>query len=464
MAKQERYLMFSLLFISILLSGFKFYRSYLAETIIVPTNGGEYIEAISGEVKYLNPILAQTDAEKSISHLMFSGLIKVSADGSIVPELAEKYEISPDGKKYTFFLRKDVKFADGSPLTAQDVAFTIDSIKAPELKSPLNKRWVDIKIDVPDEYTISMDLPNTYGPFIYNCDFGVLPATVSSSDFSRNPIGSGVFKFVKVLKKADKITEIKLENNSNYFGEKPFLKDLSLKIYPEKGDAGNLFDSDKANALFGESSQLGSKYDFKSSRKLGLVLNMRNEKLKDKALRQKIVEGQKIEEGLKLGLTTLDAPLQHEKAEELKKNLASQNIALEIFYFNQIKFQDVLAAKNYELLLYGFDFGYDRDPYPFWHSSQLDSQNFAGWSDKNSDILLEDARMLTDNMARNAKYDQFFESISREYLIQFFDPISYNFRVDDEVKDAQVILGTQPYSRYDNISKWYMKEKRVKKN
>ncbi len=464
MAKKERYLMFTLLFVSISLLGFKFYRSYLGWTVIEPAVGGQYTEAVLGEIKYLNPILAQTDAEKSLSSLMFSSLIRISADGNIMPELAERYEISPDGKKYTFYLRQDVKFVNDLQFTAQDVAYTIDSIKASELKSPLNKRWVDTQISVIDQYTILMELPSAYGPFIYNCNFGILPAAVSSSDFSRKPVGSGAFEFVKVLKKADKITEIRLKRNNNYFGSKVFIEDLRIKIYPQRGNAENAFtDDDKIDGLFGEASSIGNKYDFRSSRRLGLIFNSRSDKLKDKAVRQKILEGQKFDTAISIGLTTLDSPLQRDKAEEIKKNFVSQNIQLEVFYFSAVKLQDILAAKNYDLLLYGFDFAYDRDPYPFWHSSQLNDQNFAGWSDKNSDILLEDARMVTDVAARNKKYDEFFDLVTKEYLIQLYDPISYNFGAKDNIKGIGTVLGAQPYSRYDNISKWYIKEKRVKR-
>ena len=465
MTKKERIFMISLFFIAISLSSFKFYQSYLAKTVSAPADGGTYTEAMVGEVKYINPILAQTDAEKSVSDLMFPGLIKVSADGTIVPDMAEKYDISPDGRKYTFYLKQNIKFTDNSQFTAQDVAYTIDSIKTPELKSPLNKKWIEVQVSVVDQYTLAMELPNAYGPFIYNCNFGILPAAISSGDFSKKPVGAGVFEFVKVIKKADKITEVRLKRNENYFGAKALIENANIRIYPEKTTASDIFKNDKnVDGLFGESSSTGNKYDFLSSRRLGLILNARSEKLADKTVRQKILESQRFDDGLKIGLTTLDIPLQREKAEELKKNFEALNIQLEIFYFNAVKLQDVLAAKNYDLLLYGFDFGYDRDPYTFWHSSQLNDQNFAGWSDKNSDILLEDARMLTDTAVRNAKYDQFFDLIRKEYLVQFYPPISYNFRVKDRIKGIGTISGTQPYSRYDDISQWYVREKRVKKN
>lgn len=464
MSQKERYLMFLLFLVGFFLLGFKFYQVYLVRTIAVADTGGEYQEAIVGEVKYLNPILAQSDVEKGISKLLFSGLVRVDPDGKIVPDLAEKYEISADGKKYTFHLRNNLKFSDGTVLTAQDVAYTIDSIKVPETKSPINKSWSDVTVSVVDPSTIVMELLTAYGPFIYNCNFGVMPATLSSSDFSKKIVGSGPFSYVKLSKSNEKINDIKLKKNNSYYGDKPFIDNLELKIFDQKTDAENAYQSDSnITALFGGISDQGVNLDFKSSKRLGLVLNLRSDKLKDKAVRQKILSGTKIDEGIKFGLTTLDAPLQREKAEEIKRQFQSQNISVEIFYFSAVKLQDALDAKNYDLLLYGFDFSYDRDPYTFWHSSQLTAQNFAGWSDKDTDILLEDARMLTDEAERNVKYDQFFNSLSAQFMIKFYDPITYNFRIKSALKGILSISGNQSYSRYENIIKWYIKEKRVSK-
>ena len=124
--------------------------------------------------------------------------------------------------------------------------------------------------------------------------------------------------------------------------------------------------------------------------------------------------------------------------------------------------QEALSKKDYELLLFGFDFGYDPDPYVFWHSSQMENMNFAGFSDKNSDILLEDARMLTDYTARNAKYNQFFDTIKNEALGVFYDPITFSYAVKPEVKNAKVNSSEVDY-RYDGIEKWYLKTKRISK-
>jgi len=463
MPKFERVIAIILTIAAFLLLGFKFYQTYMAETKVVAAEDGTYVEDVVGEVKYLSPVFAQTDAEKSASKLIFTGLVKIVDKSTVAPDLAESWTVSEDGKKYTFKLRADAVFSDGTPLTADDIAYTISLIKSPESKSPLLMSWSNVGVTVLDEKTVELDLPNAYGPFIYNCNFGVVPAHLSADEFSKKLIGTGPFQFTKSTHNDGKIKEIELAPNTNYYGEKSHFSVVKIKFFLQKDDAVKDYEADKdVNAITGADSGIGKSFSYESSKKLGLVLNLRNDKLKDKEVRTKIIQGKIFEAPLALTLTTLDSAVQKQKAEELKTRFAVQNIQVSISYLNASKLQDALVARSYELLLYGFDFGLDRDPYTFWHSSQIDALNFAGWSDKASDILLEDARMITDETKRNEKYDQFYQTITAQGLGEFYEPIQYSFYVKDSVKNVVAILGTQVYSRYQNIAGWYTKEKRVR--
>lgn len=452
-----------LILMAVGLSGFKTYHSYAEATQNVPAEGGEYTEAIVGEVKYLNPLIAQNDAEKSISKLLFSGLVQIGDKNTIMADLAESWEISEDGKTYTFRLRKDSMFADGGKLTATDIAYTVSSIQTPELRSPLEKGFQNVEVEVLDDYTVVFTLPNAYGPFIYNCNFPVIPAHLTNAEFTKKITGSGPYMYVKSISSNDKLTELRLKKNPSYYGKKPLISDLKLKLYNSKDDAKAAFESDdKTAALFGATSSLGRNLSFESSRQLALIFNLRDDKLKDKSIREQIISGQRIENA-KFTMTTQDLPAQHEKAEFIKNQWRSNGMDLAVNYLTPVKYQEAVSAKNYELLLFGFDSGYDRDPYPYWHSSQMSAMNLSGWSDKNSDILLEDARMLSDATERNEKYDQFFATVKSESLAVYFDPIDYNFSIKELVKNVQPVIGDKAYSRYNSIADWYIAEKRVKK-
>lgn len=465
MTLREKIFFSLLILFSITMIGYKGYHIYLNQTVPVPVSGGEYKELIVGEVKYINPLLAQSDAEKSISKLLFTGLVRLKGDGSAEPDVASRYEISPNGREYTFFLRNDVNFSDSSKLTAEDVAYTIDTIKTPEFKSPFLNGWKDVETEVIDDATIKIKLPQAYGPFIYECDFGILPAHIASDDFVKKPIGSGMYQYEKVAQKEGKISGINLIANNEYYGQKPFIKKIEFNVYEDKGTALDVYQHDnKISAVSGMSVVDASKIEFTSSKRLALLANLRAEKLKDKTVREAIMKGRELPGGLELNLTTLDAGIQHQKADELASQLKKQGITLRVNYLNQLKFQEALAQKNYELLLVGFDFAPDRDPYTFWHSSQLNGNNYSGWIDKKSDILLEDARMINDPVERNKKYDQFFQTVTDESLAVFYAPIGSDFYIRDTLHGVESkIAGNMGWSRFENLAKWYINEKRVRK-
>ena len=449
--------------ISLILIVTKSYGWYIGSTKLMPAVGGEYREAVTGQVLYISPVLAQSDAEKSLSSLIFSSLVRFDGD-KMIPDAAQKWDITDNGAKLTFYLRQDIFFSNGDKMTANDVAYTINQIKDPKLKSPLLDAWSNVTVTVDNDYQISFELPKPYGPFIYNCNFGIMPANVSSDLFAKKFISSGMYQFVKAKNDGADITEVDLKRNPSYYGTQPLVENLKFSYFANASDAKAAFDQGKDDALSGAISDDGKNFSYPTSKRLGLILNTRSDKLKDVAVRQKIITGQKLDQPLALTLTVPDDPLQKAKAQEIEGNLSGKNINLTVVILDPVKLQAAITARNYELLLYGFDFGHDRDPYFFYHSSQLNILNLSGWSDKATDILLEDARMIVDPVARNQKYDDIFNQLKSQYLIYYYDPINFNFCVNqDKIKNFKPITGNEASSRYNYISDWYIKEKRVKK-
>ncbi|MBU1118515.1 hypothetical protein KKH43_01380 [Patescibacteria group bacterium] len=225
----------------------------------IPVDGGHYTEAAVGEPEYINPILSQIkDVDQDISSLIFAGLLTYNKNHELTPSIAERYEISEDKKNYTFFLRKDVKWSDGTPLTADDVVFTIQMIKNPEVKSPLFSSFNSVAVEKLDDYTVKFTLTkDVYSPFLYeNATFGILakhiwseitPDALPLSELNLKPIGTGPYKFkeYKKDKKNGALLSYTLERNPDYFGEKPRIEyitftffndwDMALEAY-RKGD------------------------------------------------------------------------------------------------------------------------------------------------------------------------------------------------------------------------------------
>lgn len=465
LSKLEKYLVLLLLLAAISLSGVKVKRDYTERTKLIPDFGGTYQEVVLGELKYLNPVLASSDTDKSVSTLLYSSLFKFDKDNNIIPDAAASWEVSADNLTYKVTLRNNVLFHDGAPLTAADVVYTVDLIKDQNFKSPLYDSWKDVEVSAESENVVVFELAKPYGPFIYSLDLGILPSHLTPDELVKKNIGSGPFKYVSTKKNSDEVSSLLLESNDNYYAERPYVKKFQFNFFDQKNEAEKYIQANNISALSGMATSKEDMADlsFPTTKRLALIPNLRSEKLKDKATRQIVFGTESFPEKSKFTLSTLDLPLQKDKAEELVREFDSRNIELDVKYYKPTEMQTVLAKRSYELLLYGFDFSHDRDPYVFWHTSQLDKLNFAGYSDKKSDLLLEDARMTNDAVARNTKYDQFFATISSEYLAKFFDPISFNFILDNDVKGADLSKSSDAESRYLTVNKWYLEEKRVKK-
>ena len=109
--------------------------------IEVPAYGGSLTEGIVGSPSFLNPLLSVRDADRDLVILVYSGLLKATPEGNLVPDLAESYSISEDGREYDFKLRSNIIFHNGTPITADDVIFTVLKAQDPDVKSPKRANW-----------------------------------------------------------------------------------------------------------------------------------------------------------------------------------------------------------------------------------------------------------------------------------------------------------------------------------
>ena len=454
------------LVIGLTLTGIKSNQFYRSKTQSVPDVGGSYKEAVAGELKFLNPVSAASDIDQAVSDLIFSSLVKFNSKGNVVYDAAKSYSVSPDNLTYTFVLRDNVYFHNGDLLTPADIIYTVEMIQKPEMQSPLYNQWKDVVVAEGEGGAVTFTLPKAYGPFIYKCDFGILPSNLSPDEFSKKIVGSGPYKYASTKKDGIKFVSLDLTRNGQYYGENHNVKNMEFDFFSSSNDAKTAYDQGGYTGLSGIGSSAENAIDlsFNTSRRLALIPNLRTDKLKDANFRKSLFGSQNFPDKATLSLATLDAPAQRDQAEKIKTQFSAQNVDLSIKYLSLVDFKKALDSKSYELLLNGFDFGHDRDPYVYWHTSQLSNQNYAGYSDLKADISLEDARMTQGSVARNALYDQFFSSLADQSMITFYDPIKFNFVVDGrKLKGTTAISGTDPASRFVGFGNWFMEEKRVRK-
>ena len=179
-----------------------------AYTVEVPAAGGTLIEGSLNTPAHINPLLATseigTEADRDLSALIYSGLLRSDGNNGFIPDLAEDYDVSEDGLIYTFTLKPDLLWHDGKKITASDVVFTIKTAQDGRMKSPKRASWDGVDVEQVDERTIRFTLKKPYAPFLENATMGILPEHIwktidynrfDTNKYNREPIGSGPYKF-----------------------------------------------------------------------------------------------------------------------------------------------------------------------------------------------------------------------------------------------------------------------------
>lgn len=268
-----------------------------------------YREAVVGAPARINPLFAHlSDTDYDLASLVFSGLTRLGVGGEVLPDLAESWEISPDGRSITFHLRQGVVWHTGSPFTAADVVFTYNLLGNPALQgdpdaAPL---WRQVKCSNPDDLTVICNLPAPFAPFLAFTTVGIIPkhivegtdaVSLFDSSFNRNPIGTGPYRLVSLDN-----NHAVLKAESRYHLGPPGIDEIEFKFYPDtaaaasaviRGDAdGMLLEPAAAPA---EAAELSSQSGFKiySANRAAyniLYLNNSEPPLNEQAVRAAVAE------------------------------------------------------------------------------------------------------------------------------------------------------------------------------
>lgn len=204
----------------------------VGNTLRLPGGSG-----LGGDPPTLDPALTSDVESATYIVEIYSGLVSFNKDLKIVPELAEKWDISNDSKTYTFTLRKDAKFHDGRPVTAQDVQYSIERAADPKTRSTVSPLYLgDIVgfnekytgqaksisgIKVIDNYTIQIDISRPVSYFLaslaHPTSYVVDKFNVESGEqpWYLKPNGTGPYKLVQW----DQGQLIVLEKNNDYYGD-----------------------------------------------------------------------------------------------------------------------------------------------------------------------------------------------------------------------------------------------------
>lgn len=231
-----------------------------------PLAGGIYDEGIVGTYTNANPIFATGPVDQAVSRLIFAGLLKYDNHNRLEPDLAKSYSVDTTGRHYVVKLKPGLTWQDGTPLTAQDVVFTYQTIQDPDVGSPLLPSWQNITVTAPSKLTVDFDLPNPFAAFPYSLVSGILPKHIlqsvpatqlRSNEFNTvKPVGAGPFAWQAIqtsagLDPSKALSLIGLKPFEQYTGGAPKLNGFVLHVFGSKNLMIQAFQRRQVNAMAG---------------------------------------------------------------------------------------------------------------------------------------------------------------------------------------------------------------------
>jgi peptide/nickel transport system substrate-binding protein len=358
----------------------------------------------------------------------------------------------------------------------------------------------------------------TFGILPKNIWENIMPDAAALSDLNLKPIGSGPYKFRSLLKNKDgDIKEYHLETNLDYYGQAPYLKNITFKFYINYQEAikdlndnqvdglGYLPFEERANVLGADSLSF---HELVRPRIVAIFFNReKNKALADKAARTALAQAIDKEQIIKdifsgtyqpaagpflassfvynpnlkkypfdpaaaadffsrqplsLSLTVVDSGLNVAVAEAVKQAWERAGTKVEIKIVSREQSLEMIKNRDFESLLYGESTGGDPDVYAFWHSSQNTARglNLAGYSNAEVDKLLIEARQTTNREERIAKYQKFQEILTEEVPAIFLYSPVYTYLQSKKIKGFSGMVVISPADRFSGVADWYLKTKK----
>ena len=528
--------------------------------VTIPKNGGALIEGSVNSPGFINPLLAIRDSDRDLSSLIYSGLVRISPGGEIINDLAERYEIRENGTAYYFKIKDSAIFHDGTPVTADDVKFTVERAQDASVKSVKRANWEGVIVEKISDKEILFRLKQPYTPFILNTAMGILPSHIWSaveaeqipfSQLNISPIGSGPYKIRSIQKDGSGVpSAYVLESFKQYTLGRPYISKIIFKFYPNQEALLQAYNNNEIEnmatvmpKIARELGNNGARVETAPlARVFGVFFNQNQQTIfaapEVRDALEKAVDKNEIVNTVMLGfasaidgpfpsdiaklmvavepaktvaatstssktasasaeaveileragwkfddekkvmvkktkqqthelaftLTTSNAPELRETASILKTSWEKIGAKVEIKTHdpNDLN-QNVIRPRKFDALLFGEIIGRDMDVFAFWHSSQRNDPglNLAMYVNKDTDAILEEARMSADQDDRIAKYSKFYDILKREKPALFLYTPDFIYMVSPKIQGMALGQISISADRFSEVYKWYLETQKV---
>ena len=229
----------------------------------IPMHGGMITEGVTGIPQIINPVtinpFTSPEADNDLIALVYSGLMKATPDGALIPDLAKSYNLTEGGLVYTFVLKDDLVWHDGEPVTSEDVKFTIQKAQDPEIGSRHKASWDGVLVETPDNKTVVFTLNEPYSPFLQNTTLGILPKhlwknvhpeSFTHDQLNTKPIGTGPYKIIDIKKDSNDIVEYyDLKSFDEYSLGEPYIDKIRIQFYTNKTELIDAYEKGKVTNI-----------------------------------------------------------------------------------------------------------------------------------------------------------------------------------------------------------------------
>lgn len=396
-----------------------------------PLAGGAYRGAIL--------LSSPSDRQTIIKALTNIGFVRLANDGTLQPALAKSWQVSDDRKTLTLQL--------------------VDQLPAPTALKILKSQtstgyWDDADMTAPDPHSLRFQLSKPWAGFVTEL---VTPI-----------FGFGPYRLDSAHTKTDQLV---FDANAEAL-TRPYLKQVDLRLYTDPAELQrSLRRGGFDGAYLGAPSDGGSvaaprgwqSFTSQLPDQYQVFLNLRQDSLKDRTVRQHLINFDQFDQPLSLHMAVPDSPQLQAIASDLVGRWAEKNVAVQIDTYPILSFTDAILAKhNYDLVLLGIDYGPDGDLYPYWDSSQIAAPglNLAGYRNQAVDKLLDQARQEPDMTKRHDLFGQAQKLISDDAASFSVSSPRVAFIRSPKIKGPIPATFSLADSRWTILAQWYTRQRR----